>query len=129
MANKEKARPEVGKYAKVYRGPEQLKVTVLRYGPEANREFLIGIDGVDHACDGQIFLHKTENAGTGRDFKMTYDGKSWTTFLTRENFGYENCEARPPGFKDFVKVAYDEQLSLGVQPEHMLTAFLERKGK
>jgi hypothetical protein len=123
----EKPRPEVGRVAKAYKGPEGLTLVVLRIGPEKDGTFLIKYDGIDHAWAGKIFKARRVNAGTGHDLVITWDKGDYHTVVEREAWGGKRMQVYLPDRRDGEDVGYDEKLSKDVVPEHLLTEYLEQK--
>ena len=84
---KEAPRPEIGKYCKVYRAGEGLKVLILRVGPEANNESLVCTDGFDHPWDGKIFKAKVVKADGRQEFTIQNNGRPFVVLVFREKYG------------------------------------------
>lgn len=117
-------RPEVGRYARVYKGGEGVTVVVLRIGPAEKNEALVQINGIDHPLDGVIRLHEVVFQGPGKyDYRTRAEGNTFTTLVQRNGL----TELYVKGIPETVPVAYAEALSREVQPEHLLTAYLEQK--
>jgi hypothetical protein len=125
-------RPEVGKFAKVYRGGEGLEVTVLRVGPESDKKVLLYFWGIDHEYNGRILLHEVVNESRdGRaDYMIERDGKACYTFQMRDvGWGGPIYDVYLPGVKNGLRVQYDEAKSREVKPEHLLTRYLEQEAQ
>lgn len=119
------ARPQVGKYAKVYKGSEGLYLTVARIGPAENNETLLVIEGVDHPWDGKIFIAKTQKYPNKTEYAIQVDGKDYVVFINRSGSG--EVYLQKIGNPDHVY--YDEDRSKQVIPEHFLTAYLKQQEK
>lgn len=117
-------RPEVGKYARVYKGGEGVTVVVVRVGPLARNEALVQINGIDNPLDGKIRLHEVVNQGAGKyDYQTRSDGSLYNTLVMRNGL----VELYAKGLREAVQMTYSEELSREVQPEHVLTAYLEQQ--
>ncbi len=76
---------EHGKYINIYQA-DTYKVKMLRYGAEADSQYLIKVTGIDNAQDGKIYLH-TKKCDDTKCSTYKYvttqvhkpDGKQWFT--------------------------------------------------
>ncbi len=76
------ARPQVGKYCKLYRAGEGLVVSMLRVGPESNHETLVGFTGFDHPWEGKISKPKFSPPTGGRNLpSRIMAAPSWCWFF------------------------------------------------
>jgi hypothetical protein len=119
------ARPQVGKYAKVYKGSEGLYLTLVRIGPAENNETLVTIEGIDHPWDGKIMIAKAKRYPRKTEYTIQVDGKDYVVFINRSGSG--EVYLRKGGNPDHVY--YDEDRSRQVIPEHFLTAYLKQQDK
>ena len=119
------ARPQVGKYAKVYRGSEGLYLTLVRIGPDENNEALLTIEGIDHPWDGKIMIAKAKKYPDKTEYAIQVDGKDYVVFINRSGSG--EVYLQRSGSPDYVH--YDEDRSRQVIPEHLLTAYLKQQDK
>lgn len=116
-------RPEVGKYAKVYKGGEGLYVTVLRIGPREKEESLFLLEGVDHPFDGKVMVAKKTRHNKKTEFTIQVNGKNYVVFIKRGstvNYVYLGRHDDP------TNVEYNEALSRNIKPQHFLTRFLKQ---
>jgi hypothetical protein len=121
-------RPPVATYAKVYRGPEGLTVSVLGIGDPANEEFLLQYSGINHEWNWKILKAKREPGGTGYDYKILVNGSDYATLIERKLGGsYRLIQAYIPKVADGADLTYDEGLSRRVNPQHYLTDYLEQE--
>jgi hypothetical protein len=124
-ANAGENRPQVAKYAKIFKGPEGLKVVLLGIGDPQKEEFLIQYSGINHEWDGKIFKIKRKNVGKGYDYCIIRNEREFYTLISRKRWGGKlNYTAFLPGLGD-QHVAYDEEASRSVIPEHFLTEYLK----
>lgn len=119
------ARPQVGKYAKVYKGSEGMSLTLVRLGPVENNEALLVIEGVDHPWDGKIMIAKAKKHPNKTEYAVQVKGSDYVVFVNRSGSGevYLNKSDNPDS------VYYDEERSRRVIPEHFLTAYIEQQDK
>jgi hypothetical protein len=121
-------RPKVATYAKVYRGPEGLTVSVLGIGEPANEEFLVQYSGINHDWNWKIFKAKRVPGGTGHNYQILVDGSDYVTLIERSfGGGYTLIQAYVPKAADGAHMSYDEGLSHQLKPQHYLTDYLERE--
>jgi hypothetical protein len=121
-------RPKVATYAKVYRGPEGLTVSVLGIGDPANEEFLVQYSGINHDWNWKIFKATRVPGGTGHDYTIQADGGDYVTLIERGlGGGYTLIQAYIPKTADGAHMSYDEGLSHQVKPQHYLTDYLEQE--
>lgn len=125
------SRPQVGKYAKVYLGEEQTKVTLVRVGPPEKSEYLVEIFGVDHPWDNTIFLHKLVDVSSpGRErveYQMQVDGNTFTTLIIRDG-GWGELYLKDRAGKP-IRIWYSQEESQQIMPEHVLTAYENQQEK
>lgn len=123
-------RPEVGKFARVYKGGEGLEITLLRLGPEANNEFIFKIWGIDHELNGKLFKLKKEGNDQRADYYTFINGNRWVMFTLRTSSGYwfewKELTVFLPKLTNGIDVYYDKDASGQVIPEHFLTEFLDQ---
>lgn len=119
------ARPQVGKYAKVYKGSEGLYLTIVNIGPAENMEALLLIEGIDHPWDGKFMIAKAKKYSNKTEYVIQVDGKDYVVFINRSGSGEVYLEKS--GNPDHV--AYNEEFSRQVIPEHFLTKYLEQQDK
>lgn len=119
------ARPQVGKYAKVYKGSEGLYLTLVRIGPVENNEALLTIEGIDHPWDGKIMIAKAKKYPKKTKYAIQVNGKDYVVFINHSGSGevYLRKSGNP------AHVYYDEDRSRQVIPEHFLTAYLKQQEK
>jgi hypothetical protein len=123
----EQERPQVARYAKVYRGPEGLIVSLLGVGAPDGNKFLLQYTGINHDWDMKIFEVEKVPSGTGHNYKMTIDGREYHTFVERPGWGgASNYEVYIPKLADGMNVVYDEGYSQRVVLEHYLTDYLQQ---
>ena len=119
------ARPQVGKYAKVYKGSEGMSLTLVRLGPVENNEALLVIEGVDHPWDGKIMIAKAKKYPDKTEYTIQVDGKDYVVFINRSGAG--EVYLQNGGNPDYAY--YDADRSRQVIPEHFLTAYLKQQDK
>jgi hypothetical protein len=122
-------RPQVATYAKVYRGPEGLTLSVLGVGDPANEEYLLQYSGINHDWNWKIFKAKRTPGGTGHDYKIIHEGSDYATLIERQlgGGGYALIQAYVPKIADGAHLAYDEGLSQRINAQHYLTDYLEQE--
>lgn len=97
---------------------------IVRVGPLERNEVLLQIKGIDNPLDGVIRLHEVISQGAGRyDYQTRVDGNPYNTLVMRNG----SIELYVKGIREATPVAYSEGLSQEIQPEHVLTAYLEQK--
>ena len=122
------ARPEVGRYCKVYRAGEGLKVLLLRVGPEANNESLVCTDGFDHPWDGKIFKAKVVKADGRQEFTIQNNGRPFVILVFREKYGQSLLYVPKYGTEETERpVSYSEDLSAGCKPDILLSQYLNQQ--
>lgn len=125
-------RPEVGKYCKVYRDGEGLRVTITRIGKEKDNEVLIGIQGIDHSWDKKIFKAKVTGYDDKLDYTISHNGKTYIIITYRGGYGSGYSIYLPKENnveKTDRRLVYDEAFSNECKPEWLLTEYLEQKEK
>ena len=123
----EQERPQVARYAKVYRGPEGLTISLLGIGAPDSNKFLLQYTGINHDWDMKIFEVEKVVSGTGHNYKMTINGREYHTFVERPSWGgASSYEVYIPTLADGMNVVYDEGYSQRVVPEHYLTDYLQQ---
>ena len=121
------SRPAVGKYCKVYRAGEGLKVYLLRIGPESNNETLVGLDGFDHPWDGKIFRAKVVTADGRQEFTIQNNGRPFVVLVMRERYGQSTLFVPKYGTEQPERpIAYSEQLSTDCKPDILLSQYLNQ---
>jgi hypothetical protein len=124
------ARPEVGRYCKVYQGGEGLKVYLLRVGPEAQNESLVGFDGFDHPWDGRIFKASVTKADGRQEFTIQHEGKPFVTLVFRERYGQSLLYVPKYGTEQTERaITYSEALSAECKPDILLSQYLNQQKK
>lgn len=124
------ARPEVGKYCKVYRAGEGLKVYLLRIGPEANNETLVGFDGFDHPWDGKIFKARVVSADGRQEFTIQNNGRPWVVLVFRERYGQSLLFVPKYGTELPERpISYAKDLSGTCDPDILLSQYLNQQAK
>jgi hypothetical protein len=121
------SRPQVGKYAKVYKGSEGLYLTLVRIGPAENNEALLTIEGVDHPWDGKIMIAKAKKYPQKTKYAIQVNGEDYVIFINRSGSGEVYLQGKGSDNPDHVY--YDEDRSRQVIPEHFLTAYLKQQDK
>ena len=127
-AQKTTARPEVGKYCKVYRGSENLQITMVRVGKESANEVLFEVVGIDHPYDGRIMKAKSVVDGSRTNIKIKVDGNDWVIATRRNDQQSNGWSVFLPnkGAKESeYEVYYSEAHSGECKPEYLLTAWIE----
>jgi hypothetical protein len=115
--------PEIGRYVKAYTGGEGIVVRTLRVGHPSNQEALVQITGIDHKWDGRVHKAKIEPTHRGVKYVMTVDGKRYDVLEIDDS----GTELHAPGIARRTLVTYDKTLSVQVEPQHLLTEYLEQK--
>lgn len=131
-------RPEIGRYAKGYKGAEGVRVTILRVGNPDLNEALVRVSGVDHPLDRVILKVKVEkkysNRGNSYEYTMTWQKKPWVLIAAddpgpgRRSYylflpGEWTYQGRP---EQGHPLHYDEGVTQETNPEHFLTEYLEK---
>ncbi len=128
-------RPEMGTLPEAYRDDKQLSVTVVRYGPKANKQALVELAGLDHPWNRRIFLaNVVDVARRAGEVKNSYwiqlAGKPWG--LVAQDLGYGGpmlnlCEDGDTGKNVRYPIYYSKELSEQSNAQFMLTAYLEQE--
>jgi hypothetical protein len=119
------ARPQVGKYAKVYKGSEGLYLIIVKIGPAKNNEVMFLLEGIDHPWDGKIMIAKANKHSNKIEYVIQVDGSDYVVFINRSGSGevYLDKTGSPQ------RVYYDEDRSMRIIPEHILTIYLKQIDK
>jgi hypothetical protein len=114
----------VGKWAKVYAGPQGETVTIVRLEPAQSREYLIKFEGVEGLWDGKILLHRRSIQGEGEreDYRLKAD-ESYSSVTVRGGA----IEAHPKGTRKAVPLHYSKEASANATPQVLLPQFLEQE--
>lgn len=124
------ARPEIGRYCKVYRAGEGLKVLLLRVGPEAKNESLVGLDGFDHPWDGKIFKASVARADGRQEFTIYNNGRPFVILVFRERYGQSTLFVPKYGTEETERpLNYSEDLSAECKPDILLSQYLNQQKK
>lgn len=122
------ARPEVGKYCKVYRAGEGLKVLLLRVGPESKNEALVALDGFDHPWDGKIFKASVVKADGRQEFTIQNNGRPFVVLVFRERYGQATLFVPKYGTEETERpISYSEELSATCKPDILLSQYLNQQ--
>lgn len=121
-------RPPVAKYAKAFRGPDGLMVSLLGIGKPEDEEYLLQYSGINHDWDLKIFKVKKEPSGRGHNYVMTVNDRPYHTLLERPDWGGgTGYQVYIPKTADGAWVAYDPAHSQRIKPQHYLTDYLEQE--
>lgn len=124
------ARPEVGRYCKVYRAGEGLKVLLLRVGPEAKSESLVAVDGFDHPWDGMIFKASVVKADGRQEFTIQNNGRPFVILVFRERYGQSTLFVPKYGTEETERpLSYSEELSAICKPDILLSQYLNQQAQ
>lgn len=122
------ARPPVAKYAKAFRGPDGMVVSLLGIGKPEDEEYLLQYSGINHEWDMKIFKVKKEPSGRGHSYVTMVNDREYHTLLERPGWGGGvGYEVYIPKTADGVGVSYDEGYSQRIKPQHYLTDYLEQE--
>ena len=123
-------RPQVGKFCKLYRAGEGLIVSLVRIGPEANNETLIGFNGFDHPWNEKIFKAKVVTADGRQEFTIQNNGRPWVVLVMRERYGQSTVFVPKYGSEQVERpVAYSQELSGQCDPDIFLSQYLNQQAK
>lgn len=126
----ETARPEVGKYCKLYRAGEGLVVSMVRVGPESNDEMLIGFNGFDHPWDEKIFKAKVVTADGRQEFTIRYNDRPFVVLVIREKYGQSTLFVPKYGTEQPERpLQYSQQLSAECDPDIFLSQYINQEAK
>jgi hypothetical protein len=121
-------RPPVAKYAKAFRGPDGLVVSLLGIGKPEDEEYLLQYSGINHEWDMKIFKVKKEPSGRGHSYVMMVNDSEYHTLLERPGWGGGmGYEIYIPKTADGVAVSYDDDYAKRIKPQHYLTDYLEQE--
>lgn len=121
-------RPEVGRYCKVYRAGEGLKVLLLRVGPDSKNESLVALDGFDHPWDGKIFKASVVKADGRQEFTIQNNGRPFVVLVFRERYGQSTLFVPKYGTEEVERsLVYSEDLSAGCKPDILLSQYLNQQ--
>ncbi|GAB3643418.1 hypothetical protein [Spirosoma arcticum] len=124
------ARPEIGRYCKVYRAGEGLKVVLLRVGPEAKNESLVAVDGFDHPWDGKIFKASVVKADGRQEFTIQNNGRPFVILVFRERYGQSTLFVPKYGTEETERpLSYSEELSANCKPDILLSQYLNQQAQ
>ncbi|MBO0929748.1 hypothetical protein [Fibrella aquatilis] len=125
---KETPRPEIGKYCKVYRAGEGLKVLLLRLGPESKNESIVALDGFDHPWDGKFFKASVVKADGRQEFTIQNNGRPFVVLVFRERYGQSTLFVPKYGTEETERpIAYSEDLSAECKPDILLSQYLNQQ--
>jgi len=112
----------VGKYVKVYRGDEGVRVAVAVLEPRSDNKALIQVSGVATAIDGIVLLHEVDENRSRVAFGTTIGGRGHTTLIVnKENWGGTTFSLRlPENVRQSLIVAYDEEASREFKAQELL---------
>ena len=120
-------RPEIGRYCKVYRAGEGLKIHLLRIGPEDRNESLVGFGGFDHPWDGKIFKASITLVDGRQEYRIQYNGNPWRAVVFDTRTGNVTSFVPKYGTEQTERsLQYAEGLSAECRPEWFLTEYLEQ---
>lgn len=126
-AHAEDFRPVVAKYAKGFNGPEGLEIALLNVDDPFKNEYLILFSGINHDWDLKIFKVKRQVDRNGYNYCMVVDGKKFIALTeTIRGSGEAIYEVSIPNMRN-MNVSYDKAYSRSIEPEHLLTAYLNQK--
>lgn len=129
-AKPEAPRPEIGKYCKVYRAGEGLKVLLLRVGPENKNESIVALDGFDHPWDGKIFKASVVKADGRQEFTIQNNGRPFVALVFRERYGQSTLFVPKYGTEETERpLSYSEELSANCKPDILLSQYLNQQAK
>ena len=120
-------RPDVARYVRAYTGGEGVTVWVLRFGPVADKEALVQINGIDHPWDGRVQRMKIEQMQSGVKYVASSGGKRLDVLWRSELPGAPTLELAVPGMPGRTALAYDKAVSAESDAQHFLTKYLEQK--
>lgn len=127
-AKPDAARPEIGKYCKVYRAGEGLKVLLLRVGPESKNESIVALDGFDHPWDGKFFKASVVKADGRQEFTIQNAGRPFVILVFREKYGQSTLFVPKYGTEETERpLSYSEDLSAGCKPDILLSQYLNQQ--
>lgn len=119
------AREAMAVFGEFYEGPKTLTVELA--STAKGDQALIRISGVNHAWNGKIFMaslrRATKQGGEQLDYLIKHDGADYV--LMREE-GERGQRIYLPGRADS-PLSFIRQASLGMQPEHLMTAFEQQR--
>jgi hypothetical protein len=130
-------RPEIGEYAEVYQDKNNLRVTIIRFGPRERKEALVEINGIDHPWNKQIFrvsvsdwTNPSDSSNKKVDYVTQVNGEDWYLLNRRGNRLQLNLrENGDAGKEQNYDLSYSAELSKNSKPEDLLTTYLEQKDK
>jgi hypothetical protein len=124
----EAPRPEIGRYCKVYRAGEGLKVLLLRVGPESKNESIVALDGFDHPWDGKLFKASVVKADGRQEFTIQNNGRPFVILVFRERYGQSMLFVPRYGTEETERpLVYSEDLSAECKPDILLSQYLNQK--
>ena len=125
MESNKQSRPEVGKYAKVYKGPEGERLVVVRVGPREKSEMLVRVTGVDSLMDEQIFLCQVKAMGTAdKNYVATFNDAPWNFVVVSEGLIRINVQ----GIAKPIPMSFLELESQAMNAQAFLTEYLTQQG-
>lgn len=112
-----------GKYSKVFKGPEGLKVTVVHLSPATEGTALIKFTGTEHRLDGHVLLYWIDARDPKRTYYSTlFDGKRWTPYHVAVEWGrkthYFSLGGRTP-----MTLRYHEKESARINPRALMEEY------
>lgn len=113
-----------GKYVKVYRGEEGLKVTTVALEGADKGKALIGVTGRAGQFDGLVFKATVLDHGGGSESHViTVEGSDWHLLRSDTQYGSTVFKVYLPEKRDGEQVGYDEKESQKAKPAALVGAF------
>jgi hypothetical protein len=86
-----------GKYSKVYRGEEGMKVTVVPMKPASAKKALVQVSGVETEIDGLVIMHDIVDKGRGnKAYATTLHGEGFWTLYSEKSWGWKQYKVQLP---------------------------------
>jgi len=129
FAEETAATPEVGPLVKAYKGPEQMKVSIVRFGPKEAKQALVVFEGIDHEWNGKVFKMNVSDDGNKYTMMVNHNPNYIVIALRSATYGGSDNSLAIVGLKDDRKeyqALYNEELSKSGKPQDILAKYLEQ---
>jgi hypothetical protein len=113
-----------GKYTKVFKGPEGLKVTVVHLKPSSEGTALIKFTGTEHRLDGHVLLYRIDATDPKRTYYSTFfNGARWTPYRVAVEWGSRKAHYLSLGGRSSKSLRYHEKESKRIRPQALLAEY------
>lgn len=100
---------------KVFRGPNGMKVAVVRLKPLADKRAVVKVSASDTEMDDLVVLHEIEDDGGRQDYYATLPAGKHVTISVRD----DQFLVHLPGRRAAAKLVFDEKLTEATKGEEI----------